>query len=157
LHPIDNQAERQRYAEIGEIQYSKEKMRDALDFIESHPARELRLFWLRFLATWTGFSKPIESFRAAQSRLVKFLILLNTLLALGALAGIVVLIRKRSPYALPVIVFPIVFPAVYYLTRALLRYRLIIDPVVLLLTVVALKQLPLFTSKSADASASPSI
>jgi hypothetical protein len=40
-------------------------------------------------------------------------------------------------FALPVAVYPVVFPVVFYLSQALLRYRYPIDPVILLLTAVA--------------------
>jgi hypothetical protein len=36
----------------------------------------------------------------------------------------------------PVIVFPLVFPVVYYLTHTSLRYRHPIDPVLMILTAV---------------------
>lgn len=59
--------------------------------------------------------------------------------SLGALAGIVVMCwdRRMRLYALPVAVYPLVFPIVFYMSQALLRYRYPIDPVVLLLTAVA--------------------
>ena len=38
---------------------------------------------------------------------------------------------------LPLAVFPMVFPCLYYVTHADLRYRHPIDPIVLLLTVLA--------------------
>ena len=37
----------------------------------------------------------------------------------------------------PLAVFPVIFPCLYYLTHADLRYRHPIDPVVLLLTAIA--------------------
>src|SRR5579884_3699892 len=57
--------------------------------------------------------------------------------ALGAVAGIAALYWKRNPYAFPVSVFPLVFPCVYYLTHASLRYRNPIDPAVMLLGAAA--------------------
>jgi hypothetical protein len=66
-------------------------------------------------------------------------LLFNLAAALGALYGIVVLIRRRSPTWFPAAVFPLIFPWAYYLSLVLPRYRLPIDPVVLLLTSVALE------------------
>jgi hypothetical protein len=45
--------------------------------------------------------------------------------------------RKIGGYALPVAVFPVVFPFAFYLSQALFRYRYPIDPVVMLLTAIA--------------------
>lgn len=63
----------------------------------------------------------------------------NLLASVGALAGIVVMFwdRRMRIYAFPVAVYPIVFPIVFYMSQALLRYRYPIDPVILLLTAVA--------------------
>ncbi|MFZ0039346.1 MAG: hypothetical protein WAK91_18110, partial [Candidatus Acidiferrales bacterium] len=57
------------------------------------------------------------------------------------LTGIVVLWRRKSVYAFPVSVFPIVYPFAEYLAQALLRYRHPIDPVVMLLTAIAIAEL----------------
>ena len=45
--------------------------------------------------------------------------------------------QRLGSTVFPVAVFPVVFPCLYYLTHADLRYRLPIDPVVLLLTAMA--------------------
>jgi hypothetical protein len=68
------------------------------------------------------------------------LLLFNVLAAIGALSGIVALMRERSQYAFPAMIFPIVYPLAAYLTLASARYRLPIDPAVLLLTAVAIKK-----------------
>jgi len=44
---------------------------------------------------------------------------------------------RRNGWALPVAVFPLFFPMIYYITHTSLRYRHPIDPVLLLLTVFA--------------------
>jgi hypothetical protein len=46
--------------------------------------------------------------------------------------------RARSPYAFPAGAFVVVVPLVYYVTHASLRYRHPIDPIVLILTAIAL-------------------
>jgi hypothetical protein len=95
-----------------------------------HPGDELRACWFRFVVIWTGGSAhPLAEFGGV--------LLFNVLVSIGALAGIVVLFRARNPYAFPLAVFPIVFPCAYYLTLASARYRHPMDPVLLLLTAVA--------------------
>jgi hypothetical protein len=69
--------------------------------------------------------------------LIRAVIICNSLSAVGALLGIAVLIGKRSPYAFPAAVYPLVFPWLYYVTHPNLRYRHPIDPVILLLTSIA--------------------
>jgi hypothetical protein len=48
---------------------------------------------------------------------------------------------RRSLYAFPLAAYPLVFPWLYYLTHANLRYRHPIDPVVLLLAAIAVARL----------------
>jgi 4-amino-4-deoxy-L-arabinose transferase-like glycosyltransferase len=130
LHPINNVEERQRYIKMGEPEYMKDKQRAAVEFIREHPLDELRACWFRFVILWTGGSAhPLADFGGV--------LLFNVLVAIGALAGIVVLFRARSPYAFPLAVFPIVFPCAYYVTLASARYRHPIDPVLMLLAAVA--------------------
>lgn len=142
LHPIYNSTERERYVAMGEIAYMHEKRQEALQYMVSHPAREARLMAYRFISTWTGGSPyPLKDFIETPSIWFRFILAFNLLAALGALGGIFVLIRGRSAFCFPVAVFPIVYPWAYYLTLSLPRYRLPIDPIVLLLMAVALRQI----------------
>jgi hypothetical protein len=100
----------------------------------------MRLAGRKFLATWMGTETPLKNFLGTDSLLVRCIFLANGLVALGALAGLVVLCLKRSAFAFPAAVFPIVFPCVYYLTHASLRYRHPIDPVLLLLMAIAVHE-----------------
>ncbi|HTC40511.1 MAG TPA: hypothetical protein VK703_03015, partial [Candidatus Acidoferrales bacterium] len=59
---------------------------------------------------------------------------------LGTLCGIIILFRKRSPFAIPIAAFPVIYPWAYYLTLALPRYRLPIDPVVMLLLALSMER-----------------
>ena len=62
---------------------------------------------------------------------------MNFLTAIGGAIGIVLLWRRRNPYVFPATVFMVVVPIVYYVTHASLRYRHPIDPIVLILTAIA--------------------
>jgi len=147
LHPIDSQAERDRYTELGEIAYMREKREQAFAFMRAHPAVVAGYMARRFVATWTGgTSHPVRGLlRAAVP--FRFVLLFNLLAAAGAVAGILVLYRRRSPYWFPAAVFPIIFPCVAYLTLASARYRHPIDPALLLLAACA------FTTFCTDARA----
>lgn len=142
LHPIYNSSEREKYVAIGEIAYMHEKREEALQYMASHPAREARLIVYRFISTWTGGTPyPLKDFIETSSAWFRFILAFNILAALGALWGICVLLRGHSAFWFPVAVFPIVYPWAYYLTLSLPRYRLPIDPVVLLLMAVALRKI----------------
>jgi hypothetical protein len=66
-------------------------------------------------------------------------LIFNLFVAAGTGAGIMVLWRRRSAYLFPIAVFPVIFPWAYYLTLVVPRYRLPVDPAVMLLTAVALQ------------------
>lgn len=138
-HPIFNSAEREKYEQMGEIAYMQEKKELALKFAKDNPGRVAELSWRRFLAVWSGGTVyPVRDFLASRSAWFRYVLLFNLLAAIGALAGIVILSRRRSPYAFPAAVAPIVYPIPYYLTLVEPRYRLSIDPIVLLLLAVTL-------------------
>jgi 4-amino-4-deoxy-L-arabinose transferase-like glycosyltransferase len=126
------------YIHKGETAFMQEKWEKATAFIRAHPRLEITLFARRFVATWTGVENPIESFRDTDSPLVRLVILSNTLAALGALCGILALLRSRNVYAFPLAAGPIVYPLIYYLTHTSLRYRHPIDPALLLLMAIAI-------------------
>jgi Dolichyl-phosphate-mannose-protein mannosyltransferase len=139
-HPIHDQAERDRYIELGEIAYMREKERNAIDYIATHPAQEAQLIAGRFISIWTaGTPTPISDFLRTKSAWFRYVLLFNIAVAFGTLAGIVVLFTRRSPFAFPAAVYPVVFPWAYYLTLALPRYRHPIEPVLLLLSAIAVQ------------------
>lgn len=136
---ITRYEEVRRYSNLGENAFMDEKWRIAKEFMRAHPALEVRLTGRRFVAMWLGTEHPVKDFRETDSGLARAVFVSNLLAAVGALGGIAVLIWRRSLFAFPVAVFPAVFPCVYYVTHAALRYRHAIDPVVLLLTAIALQ------------------
>jgi 4-amino-4-deoxy-L-arabinose transferase-like glycosyltransferase len=131
-------AEIRNYIHMGEMAFMQDKWRRATAFIKTHPGLEIILFGRRFVATWIGLEKPIEGFRDADEPLVRLVLVTNTLAAIGALCGILAMVRSRNLYAFPLAACPIVYPVVYYLTHTSLRYRHPIDPVELLLGAVAI-------------------
>ena len=142
-----------RYFRMGETAFMDEEMRKAKDFVRAHPGKEVILTWKRFIAFWAGIANPLDEFPGAEP-LVKALILCAAISGIAALAGIIVLIVRRSPYAFPLAIYPIVFPSIYYITHTSIRYRHPIDPIVLLLTAVALHPLVRKLSHSKEATVS---
>lgn len=139
LHPINDPAERAAYVRMGEIAYMHQKFDLAVRYMVTHPGRELVLTSRRFLAIWSGGTPyPWHAFLANRSLWFRYVLLFNLAAALAAAAGIVLLFVRRSEFAFPLAVFPLVFPWAYYLTLATSRYRLPIDPIVMLLAAIAL-------------------
>jgi 4-amino-4-deoxy-L-arabinose transferase-like glycosyltransferase len=140
LHPIYNSAEREQYIAMGEIAYMQQKKQEAIAYMLSHPAREASLIFYRAVSIWSGGTPyPLEDFIGTPSLRFRWVLAFNLLAALGALAGTIVLFRERSPFAIPVTAFPLIYPWAYYLTLALPRYRLPIDPIVLLLLAISIQ------------------
>lgn len=134
--PITKERETVRYIRMGETAFMDEELRKAKLFILSHPRKVLVLFGDRFAAFWTGAPFAVDTFLKTNSCLVRSLLLCATFSGIGALAGIIVLLRRRSLFTFPLAAYPIAFPFVYYITHTSLRYRQPIDPIVLLLTAI---------------------
>ncbi len=170
---ITRTEEARRYAQLGETVYMAEKWELATSFMRAHPELELQLAGRKFVSFWMGTEAPVKNFLETDSWLIRGILLSSFLTAVGALGGVVVLwggkkkitqrrrerrvsaeslentdeaeVMARLP-VLPLTVFPLIFPCLYYLTHADLRYRHPIDPVVLLLTVIFLAEMVGFAS-----------
>jgi 4-amino-4-deoxy-L-arabinose transferase-like glycosyltransferase len=141
-HPIYDAAERAQYVQMGEVAYMHQKQSEAVHYMLSHPARETHLVTRRIISFWSGGTPtPLKDFLNVDSTWFRFVLLFNLLAAFGTLLGIIFLILHRSPFWFPAAIFPLVFPWAYYLSLVLPRYRLPIDPVVLLLAAIALETL----------------
>jgi 4-amino-4-deoxy-L-arabinose transferase-like glycosyltransferase len=141
-HPINDTAERNRFVAIGEVAYMREKTRDALRYMSTHPRQEAGLIWGRFVSIWSGGTpSPVRDLLNRPSAWFRYVLLFNLGAALGTLGGIFYLFRRGSPYAFPLAVYPAIYPWAFYLTLALPRYRHPIDPVLMLLTAVTLREL----------------
>jgi 4-amino-4-deoxy-L-arabinose transferase-like glycosyltransferase len=149
-------AEISRYVHMGETAFMQDKWEKATAFMRAHPRLEITLFARRFVATWTGLEKPFQGLRDTDSPLVRLVLISNALAALGALCGILALLRSRSIYAFPLAVGPIVYPLIYYVTHASLRYRHPIDPALLLLVAIAIAAVLPNRSNHAEAVSQPS-
>jgi hypothetical protein len=134
---ITRTEETRRYGQLGETAYMQEKWQLATSFMASHPGLGLRLTGRKFAAFWTGVESPFKTFRETDSNLVRGILLCSFLTGLGAFFGIVALWWKRNAMTFPLAAFPTIFPCLYYVTHADLRYRHPIDPVLCLLSAIA--------------------
>lgn len=127
------------YAQLGETAFMQRRWESAIEFIRAHPVLELRLFGRRIVATWLGTETPVRDFLKTDSAFIGIVFLSNLFVAIGTVAGAALLACRRNPYAVPVTAFPLIFPCLYYLTHTGLRYRHPIDPILLLLTALAIE------------------
>ena len=135
---ITRTEETRRYAQLGETAYMQEKWQMATSFMASHPGLELRLAGKKFAAFWTGLESPLKNFprngfHLGKGNIASAIFLLRS----ESSFGIAALWRRRSTMTFPLAVFPVIFPCLYYVTHADLRYRHPIDPVLCLLTAIA--------------------
>src|SRR5271154_3795737 len=150
LHPIYNTPEREKYIALGEIAYMQQKKQEAVAYMLSHPAREASLIFYRAISIWSGGTPyPLEDFIGTPSLRFRWVLAFNLVAALGAFAGTIILFRERSQFAIPVTAFPLIYPWAYYLTLALPRYRLPIDPIVLLLLAISIQRLAQMRTRTA--------
>lgn len=136
-HNITREREVYRFFRMGEPAFMQEEMHKALRFISSHPRVEFRLFRERLVAFWMGTPQPLTDFLSADSVFLRTVFVISFLFVLGTIAGIAVLVVTRNEFAFPTASFPAVFPVVYYMTHASLRYRHPLDPILVLLTAIA--------------------
>jgi hypothetical protein len=142
MHPIYNASERDKYISLGEIAYMQQKKQEAIAYLLSHPVREASLITYRAISIWSGGTPyPWVDFLGTPSLRFRAILAFNLVAALGTVCGIIVLFRERSLFAVPVAAFPLVYPWAYYLTLALPRYRLPIDPIVILLLAISIQRL----------------
>jgi 4-amino-4-deoxy-L-arabinose transferase-like glycosyltransferase len=134
---ITRYEEERTYTQMGEAAYVQDKWEKAAGFIKSHPALVAELTGKRVIATWFGTETPWKNFVETDSLFIRVLFVSNFLAVLGTLAGIARLILQRSVFSFPLVTFPLIYPVVYYITHTSLRYRHPIDPVLLLLTAIA--------------------
>lgn len=138
LHPNDYEPEREKFSRMGEIPYMQEKQHEAVQFMMGHPRDTLRFFWRRFADNWLGTWEPIQDVWHSLGWDTRTTLVSNIAVSLLGLTGVLLLFRQKSPFAFPFAIFPLVFPIVYYVTHSSLRYRHPIDPVMIVLTAVAL-------------------
>ncbi len=126
------------YTQLGETAFMAEKRRLAWEFIRTHGSLEMQLIGRRITATWLATEHPWRDFWSTDTWLIRGIFLFNGFVTIATIAGVVFLFVRRSPYAAPLALVPLLFPLVYYATHTSLRYRHPIDALLLLLAAVAI-------------------
>jgi hypothetical protein len=132
LHPTFNRSELELYSSSGEVSYMRQKMTLARNFIRSHPSAFLRLTLKRAFFFWTGTG---QLGGGEISWVIVFHAMFTTLLGV---VGLILLFRSEKALALLYGLPMLLFPLPYYITHADFRYRLVIDPLLTILTAYAI-------------------
>lgn len=134
--PGRNASETRRYAKMGEIPYMRMRLRRALGWIEAHPADYTELVARRFVAFWTG-SARLEARYWFYSQYDRVKHILFSLPAFFALMGLILAWRRRAR-GVGLLAFVLAaYPIVYSLTLVYPKYRLPIEPLLLVFAALA--------------------
>ena len=137
IQRITRFGEARLYTQLGENNFMDQKHALAWNFIKTHHSLEVSLIARRITATWLGTESPLRDFRSTDSILIRTIFICNAITALGTLSGFILLFIRRNRFAVPMLLVPLLFPIVYYITHTSLRYRHPMDPALLLLTAIA--------------------
>src|SRR3954467_5160186 len=131
LNPVQNVNEFNRYATLGEMRYVAEDGRAAKDLIRKYPGWFLKLTRRRIDAFWNGPTDVTSmfEFNDAHLALKKFL---YASLSFAGLGGLLLALWRREVYAPMFAAIVLLYPMIYYITFPNVRYRLPLEPILLL-------------------------
>jgi hypothetical protein len=129
LEPLQNKQEYSDYVREGEVVYMRSKSTLAKAYVRAHPGDFLRLSATRVVRFWTGAGSE------ANSGIVELHAVLTSVLGL---LGLVALCRHCRTTALLFLLPLLVFPLPYYITHPDFRFRLLLDPLLTILSAYAI-------------------
>ena len=125
LEPLGNPQEFAAYAALGEVTYMENKAALARAYIHSHSLEFLRLSIERVGRFWTGAGGETNS------GVVEMHVVITSLLGLVGLG----MLGKERPAAAMLFLLPLLlFPLPYYVTHPDFRFRLVLDPLLTILS-----------------------
>jgi hypothetical protein len=135
LEPLQNKREYADYAAKGEVAYMDNKSTEAKAYIHAQPGTFIRLSTERVVRFWTGAGSADNSGAVEAHTVVTSLL---------GLVGLAAMFKQRSAkvraramlFLLPIIVFPLP----YYITHPDFRFRLLLDPLLTILSAYAVTQ-----------------
>lgn len=131
LFPTNNPTELATYRRLGEIHYTAYKGSLARAYIASHPAHFILLSGRRLLRFWTGTGTDGGS--------VLFGLHASISTFLGFWGLVLLWQHGRRSTCFCAGIFLLLFPLPYYITHAEFRYRLVLDPLLTVLSAPALQ------------------
>ena len=132
--PPLNDSELARYRRLGEVRYVAERKKEAIAFIRRRPEFFLNLSARRFLLFWVGVPKDFSEDMTGRDVLPQWP---DVALATLAFIGLGGLLRRRRVEAWFFAPALLVYPMLYYITFPDARYRHPIEPLMLMLAVLA--------------------
>jgi hypothetical protein len=137
LHPSISTTELEQYRQLGELGYMAEKKRQAIEAIQADPREFARRCALRVVNWWFGpWEYILPRWQQGHFAIGKRTWVTVAISLLG-LAGLALAWRDRREGIAVYGVMLFFFPLVYYVTQANPRYRLAVDPLLILLAVYA--------------------
>ncbi len=141
LYLNEDREEYRRYAAIGELPYMREKSAIAAAAIEADPRRFARLSFVRAGAFWTALGGHNISW---------IVICEITVASVVGVAALVLLIARRKPGAALLLIPFALFPLPYYVTHPDFRFRLLLQPVALILVAWLFREFPCVNADTRD-------
>ena len=137
LHPNHSDAELSEYERVGEMAYMDHKLRQAKDYIRSHPAWFAWMTFRRMLYMWTGYWSFDRNYLKDEP-LDPPNILVNTTLTVLGLFGLARLYKRDSGLGTRFAIVLLFFPLTYYITHPETYYFRPVDPLIVILAAVAI-------------------
>ena len=128
LYPTGDREEYAEYAAEGEVAYMRHKSEVAKRFIREHPGEFVKLTAERIVRFWTGAGGDMN---------YPIFVLHSTVTTLLGFCGLAVLVRRRRPVAMLFLPTLLLFPLPYYVTHPDFRFRALLDPMMTILSAVA--------------------
>src|SRR5262249_42841226 len=135
LHPTQNKLQLERYTELGEVAYEKERRSEALHWIAENPGRFAQISLKRGFYYWFGTPRAARS--VIEARTKDWVFSLSSILALLRLA---LASKRRAKGSWIFLWLTLSVPMIYYFTFSHPRYRHPIEPELLLLIVYLLAE-----------------
>ncbi len=129
-HPWTNPSERQSYTELGEVEYIRRTSLIGKQFVRNYPEEFLRLCWFRFRIFWDGSVLYIRNWWRPF-----WLPWLYPLLTVSTALGLLVMFARRFEAASLMFFTILLYPWPYYLACVQSRFRHLIDPMMLMISV----------------------
>jgi hypothetical protein len=129
-HPYTNLTEREKVRQMGELAYQESKKKEALAWIYTNPKKFIQLTLRRMFLFWFP---PMQ--RWWQS-------IAEALMTILGIAGIFSLFKKDHPSSWMFLAVLLFYPAIYLVVQVSPRYRLPIEPILLLLSCFFCTELP---------------
>jgi hypothetical protein len=135
LHPNHSDAELSEYERVGEMAYMDHKLRQAKDYIRSHPAWFAWMSFRRMVYMWTGYWSFDRNYLKDEP-LDPPNILVNTTLTVLGLLGLGRLYKRDSGLGTRFAIVLVFFPLTYYITHPETYYFRPVDPLIVVLAAV---------------------